>query len=532
MADETTEIGNGWVRDAEGRLRRATVHRMGRRRNGWDYCAPCIYEITIVLADRRSKALGRLVVRNPAACAADGERTGRPAACAADEGRTGNPAACAVGGGRTGSLAACAAGEKTGGGVRDGGGVGEWLSIDEARVLKLEPDQVEARVERSALGAAIFAHFRRIAEFTPEIRPLYCEVMPDHLHLILQVLRPMKRPLGNAIAGFKTGCEKIYAKMGGKGQLFAEGFVDEILSHQGQLGHWFNYLKDNPRRLAIKTLFPWLFKRVCRLGVDLWLVPQAGDGRGARRFAPQAGNGGGDPQLAPKVEGEGVGQPPRALARGYFSALGNRFLLGRPLAQVQVSRRFFGYKRVAKPGVPAEKATAFEGRAQRGDSRRPRGLKIVKDEKGEPIVEFSTPEFEARREELFAAAKRGAVLLSPCVSDGERQIAREALAAGLPLITMANKGFSPLQKPSGRYFDACADGRLLMLAPAAWPYQPGEKPMTRFDATAMNRLCQWIAGENAAEINYHGMKPSNVDELAFAAACVSRGERRERGGRE
>jgi len=44
--------------------------------------------------------------------------------------------------------------------------------------------------------------------------------------------------------------------------------------------------------------------------------------------------------------------------------------------------------------------------------------------------------------------------------------------------------------------------------------------MTRFDATAMNRLCQWIVGEEAATINYHGMKPANIDELARAAACV------------
>ena len=264
--------------------------------------------------------------------------------------------------------------------------------------------------------------------------------------------------------------------------------VDEILSHQGQLGHWFAYLKDNPRRLAIKTLFPWLFRRVCRLGVDLWLAPQAGDGGANPQLALRAGDGG----------SWAVSQPPRAQARGYFSALGNRFLLNRPLAQVQVSRRFFGYKRVAKPGG---------------------GLKIAKDAADEPIADFSTPDFEKRREELFAAAKRGAVLLSPCVSDGERQIAREALAAGLPLITMQNKGFSPLQKPSGRYFDACADGKLLMLAPAAWPYQPGEKPMTRFDATAMNRLCQWIAGEGAAEINYHGMRPESIDDLALKAVA-------------
>jgi len=25
----------------------------------------------------------------------------------------------------------------------------------------------------------------------------------------------------------------------------------------------------------------------------------------------------------------------------------------------------------------------------------------------------------------------------------------------------------------------------------AWPYQPGEKAMARFDATAMKRLCQY-----------------------------------------
>ena len=47
--------------------------------------------------------------------------------------------------------------------------------------------------------------------------------------------------------------------------------------------------------------------------------------------------------------------------------------------------------------------------------------------------------------------------------------------------------------------------------------------MTRNDATAMNRLCQWIAGPGAAEINYHGLQPANIDALAQAAARVVRG---------
>ena len=132
-----------------------------------------------------------------------------------------------------------------------------------------------------------------------------------------------------------------------------------------------------------------------------------------------------------------------------------------------------------------------------------------------------TSQFAAKLDEALAAAKRGAVLVSPCVSEGEREIARRAFAAGGRVITLQNKGFSPLYKPGGRLFEACAAGNLLMLAPAAWPYQVNEKPMTRFDATAMNRLAQWIAGEGAAQIDYRGMRPDNIDQLACAAARVS-----------
>ena len=85
---------------------------------------------------------------------------------------------------------------------------------------------------------------------------------------------------------------------------------------------------------------------------------------------------------------------------------------------------------------------------------------------------------------------------------------------------MHNMGFSKFQKPGGRYFDACAKGRLLMLAPAAWPYQTNEKPMTRADATAMNRLCQWLAGDGAATVDYHGMAPADIDRLALEAVTV------------
>ena len=78
---------------------------------------------------------------------------------------------------------------------------------------KAPPEAVTARVEPSELGVAILAHWKRLGDFTPEIKPLFCQLMPDHLHAILEVTRPMAKPLGNAIGGFKTGCEKIYREL-------------------------------------------------------------------------------------------------------------------------------------------------------------------------------------------------------------------------------------------------------------------------------------------------------------------------------
>ena len=82
---------------------------------------------------------------------------------------------------------------------------------------------------------------------------------------------------------------------------------------------------------------------------------------------------------------------------------------------------------------------------------------------------------------------------------------------------LKNKGFSERGKPEGALFDRCAAGRLLVMAPSAWPYVPGVKKMTRFDACILNRIAQAIARDGAAEINYHGMRPAHIDGLATAA---------------
>ena len=99
----------------------------------------------------------------------------------------------------------------------------------------------------------------------------------------------------------------------------------------------------------------------------------------------------------------------------------------------------------------------------------------------------------ALQSELLAAARHGAVLVSPCISPGEKQISRAALDAGLPLIVLLENGFPTHYKPPGTYFDACAAGRLLMLAP--WPHHSDKRTITRDQCLALNRFAVAIAND-------------------------------------
>lgn len=333
-------------------------------------------------------------------------------------------------------------------------------------------------INPTPFGEALLETLDEMPRLCPQVKILARQLMPEHFHFVVYVTAPLPKPLGQLIRGFKAGAAKRWKSSarndGPQTQVgfvaghscpaipeWAEGFQDTVLLREGQLEAMIRYVRDNPRRLAEKRANPALFRQVADLALPL---------DGGRLI-------------------------------GHFSAVGNRHLLERPLVQVQCSRRHFAYRRLPKPGG---------------------GLKIARDAAGVPIIESAAPDYAEIRGDVFAAAAHGAVVISPCISDGERQIAREALDRGLPLVVLRNKGFAPLHKPEGRYFDACSAGRILMLAPAAWPYTPQEKAMTRFDATALNRLAQWFVGEDAAEINYHGMTPADIDRLAEEAVQARR----------
>ena len=92
---------------------------------------------------------------------------------------------------------------------------------------------------------------------------------------------------------------------------------------------------------------------------------------------------------------------------------------------------------------------------------------------------------------FMAMAEAGAVLVSPSISPAEKEVMRTVFDAGYPLIVILENGFSPLWKPGGKQFDACAEGRLLLVAP--WPHHNEHKTITRQQCLQLNDLAREIA---------------------------------------
>ena len=277
----------------------------------------------------------------------------------------------------------------------------------------VEPSAEAPRIELSPLGEAVARIWQTIGSHHSEVKVVALQMMPDHLHAILFVREKMEKPLGKVLLGVKQACNQAFREVmpeeviavaqqhaereRGNGLLFAKGFNDQILLRDGQLERWHNYLMENPRRLLMKRENPDLFR--------------------VQRGLEYAGQS--------------------------FSAIGNRFLLERPVKlQVQCSRS------------------------------------------------ISEEELKAKLNNCLRAGRQGAVLVSPAISKGEKAIMRAAFEERLPLIYLQENGFTDLAKPGGKRMEACARGQLLILAP--WEHHNEKMVIKRGQCMELNEMAKVI----------------------------------------
>ena len=267
------------------------------------------------------------------------------------------------------------------------------------------------------------------------LKVLTQKVMPDHVHLVIQVLEPLPQSIGAVVRGFKSGCTKVYKEMymssgenaaevhgknenaaevhgknenaaevhgdsedelkrsadapvhfarifAGRGSIWEQNpayYHERILHAPGQLRRMIDYVKDNPRRLWIKSRNPEFFR------------------------------------LHRRTEAAGLS----------FTSMGNHFLLDWPDKQV----------------VEMSRSATNE-------------------------------EVQEQLRKVLAAAHNGTVTYTAAISKGEQLIARTLREQGYLLVVLLNDGFpkegSPHEryyKPGGVYFEACSKGQLLLLEP-------------------------------------------------------------------
>ena len=285
------------------------------------------------------------------------------------------------------------------------------------------------------LGQAIADEWAGISTIYEEVAVIACRVMPDHLHGILYVREKTDFHLGQVIKGFKIGCNRLL-RAALETQRTREGAEERERAGASEDGEYANLL----RSYAANSSQP--------IGRETLWEPKYND-KILHNYS-----------TLEKWKGYLYDNPRRlAIRRAYpdlfrvrfgitvaaqsYAAIGNVFLLNYPdKLQVQLSRS------------------------------------------------LTDEEVKQQVEHFLSLARKGTVIVSPAISKGEQAVMRAVLDAGLPQIFLTPWGFNTFSKPGHQYYEACAEGRFLMMAP--WEHQNERVPLTRSMCLALNQMAQQI----------------------------------------
>jgi len=118
-----------------------------------------------------------------------------------------------------------------------------------------------------------------IPEYYPQIKIGQYQIMPDHLHALMHVVKPLPDgvTLQQVIRGFKLGANKAgtEAANGKRIRVFEKGMHDSLVFDREHLQREVAYIRDNVRRYRLLKANPVLFRRAAIVaslpdGTPLW----------------------------------------------------------------------------------------------------------------------------------------------------------------------------------------------------------------------------------------------------------------------
>lgn len=294
-------------------------------------------------------------------------------------------------------------------------------------------DEPVSHVVLSAFGERVQQCWLDIPRYHPVVEPMKLCIMPDHIHGILFVHERMDIHLGKVIDGFKAGTRKAARELA-----LLPAPVAQVTKPTASFP---DVLYTAPVAQSRHTAAARAHGLLWEAGYNDRLL------RGKNQLQRMLSYLDDNPRrlVLKRQHPEFFTRLGTLTVAGLqMEAMGNRFLLDNPVKlQVQCSRHLY------------------------------------------------QDEINQQQDAILATAhNEGAVIVSPCISPGEQQIATAAMNEHIPLIVLLLNGFPQHFKPQPRYLEACTEGRLLMLAP--FPHQNEKLDNMRQRCLQLNALAAQI----------------------------------------
>ena len=376
----------------------------------------------------------------------------------------------------------------------------------------------EPRIELTELGKAVQSEWMSIHGFYPQIEVMAVQMMPDHMHGILFVTDTLPVHLGQVISGFKAGCRKAQrALIAAEEERTARKATEKAAGEKAAERRAERAGERAAERAAAEPLLtektgqgktagkaaaePLLTEKARQEKAEPLLAEKTGQGKTAERAAAE-------PLLAEKARQEEKEQegrepvvsqyatalplPEEAGANCALFAKGYNDLILRSFDELPVWQNYLrdNPRRLLLKRARPEWLRPFFGLQIGSHTYNGIGNRLLLTASKRKTVLVSRRLTDSMIEEETARylelAKQGTVLVSAAISPGEKRVMRAVFDAGYPTIVIMQNGFTPMSKPHGRQFDACASGALLMLSP--WEHHNEKQKITAVQCRQMNLM--------------------------------------------
>jgi len=370
-------------------------------------------------------------------------------------------------------------------------------------------------VERSVAGKAVYDGWQMIERRFPTVRATYNMIMPDHFHGIVYVTVEGSVDLNEVVQFFAETVERSLGR-----KVWAALYRDSICLAKGQLHRQINYVLSNARRRWVKKNNPDLFRKV--LGFRHWRLRRASAACGAVGAADDWGFWSfvRDPgaECWSLEGGEEIAKPRKA--NQVVSPFGEG-------ERQQVYDSKVGERQQAHDSKVGERQQAYDNKV--GERQQAYGSKVAADSccrtlavdwvaLGNPFLleapllistristTIPSADLDALVDKAVSKASRGAVIVSPFISPGEKAVKEAVLEAGGSVVQLLAEGMGRYYKPAGREFDCCAEGRLLQLSPFQ-PQAPGKNVRDHYGKPRFEWLN--LAARNIADLALDWARPN------------------------